>query len=51
MFVWIVLVYHSRDHECHKIPENIKQNLKSTQLNLSIMISIIDSEQDKEDGY
>ena len=24
MSVWIVLVYHSRDHECHKIPENIK---------------------------
>ena len=34
MSVWIVLVYHSRDHECHKIPENI------TQLSLSIMISI-----------
>ena len=40
MSVWIVLVYHSRDHEYHKIPENIKHNLISAQLNLSIMISI-----------
>ena len=27
MYIGIVLVYYSRDHECHKIPENIKHNL------------------------
>ena len=40
MSLWIVLVYHSRDHEYHKIPENIKHNLMSAQLKLSIMICI-----------
>ena len=36
--IWIVLDYYSRDRGCHKIPGSNKQNLMSTQLNLSIMI-------------
>ena len=36
--IWIVLDYYSRDRGCHKIPGSNKENLMSTQLNLSITI-------------